>query len=432
VLYSRIYLVDSESNPLKGHGVVTKTPKQFESAFESYAVARQIGCGGSGTVFEVRTPEGQTLALKLLNIVQTSKQKLKRFQNEIRFCQRPASPHIVQVIDYGRTADGSLFYVMPLYSGTVRDLIRKKLNPEEVLPHFGQILDGVEAAHLLGVYHRDLKPENLLHDAAGKRIVLGDFGIASFGEDELLTLVETGPHERLANFVYAAPEQRNAGKAVDHRADIYALGLILNEMFTGDIPQGTGFRLVKDVAPPFAYVDDLVSMMMQQQPENRTDSVARVKIELMARGNRFIELQRLDALKKEVVLDSEVQDPLISDPIRVIKVEDFRNRKLTVKLNRPINRNWEQCFRMRATAYRGTVSAAMMLFQGDVVSISVDDNFAPQALAALKQFCENTNELYAEETRKAHRKELDRARIQQAHRVAEEEARLKVLNKLQI
>ena len=68
---------------------------------------------------------------------------------------------------------------------------------------------------------------------------------------------------------YAAPEQRIAGKAVDQPADIYALGLILNEMFTGEIPQGAGFRKIKDAAPDFAYLDELVDLMMQQQPEQR-------------------------------------------------------------------------------------------------------------------------------------------------------------------
>lgn len=87
---------------------------------------------------------------------------------------------------------------------------------------------------------------------------------------------------------------------------------------------------------------------------------------------------------------------------------------------------------MRATSYSGNVSAAMMLFQGDIVTISVDEHFAPQALAALKQFCESTNELYAEEARKAHAKELAQHRAELVRKVAEEEARLKVLQRLQL
>jgi serine/threonine protein kinase len=103
----------------------------------------------------------------------------------------------------------------------------------------------------------------------------------------------------LANFAYAAPEQRISGKAVGQRADIYALGLILNEMYTGQIPQGTGFRQIKDIAPEFGYLDELVAIMVRQQPEQRPESVTKVKEDLIGRGNQFIQFQRLETLKKE-------------------------------------------------------------------------------------------------------------------------------------
>lgn len=77
------------------------------------------------------------------------------------------------------------------------------------------------------MWHRDLKPENILHDPIENRLVVSDFGIAHFTAELMHTLVETKLAERLANFHYAAPEQRRPGGLVDHRADIYALGLIL-------------------------------------------------------------------------------------------------------------------------------------------------------------------------------------------------------------
>src|SRR5258708_6905228 len=207
---------------------------------------------------------------------------------------------------------------MPYYGSTLRDLIKKQLPMGERLPLYVQVLDSVEAAHLLGVCHRDIKPENVLYDSTTKQIVLADFGIARFTEDELLTIIETGPTERLANFAYAAPEQRIAGKTVGQPADIYALGLILNEMFTGEIPQGAGFRKIKEAAPDLAYLDELVDMMVQQRPEQRIQSVARVKQELIERGNAFVNLQKLELLKKQVVPESDVNDSIIADPIRVV------------------------------------------------------------------------------------------------------------------
>jgi serine/threonine protein kinase len=231
-------------------------PKMFLGTFEDYTtVGDPVGNGGSGTVFKVRTSDGDILALKLLDRSKTPRAKLKRFRNELQFCSQPRSKHIIHVIDSGRTDDGSIFYVMRFYPKTVRNLIRDRLPQGELLPLYSQILDGAEAAHLLRACHRDIKPENLLYDSDAKQIVLADFGIARFVADELLTVVETGPNERLANFAYAAPEQRLPGKDVDQRADIYALGLILNELFTGEVPQGTGFRKIKDVAPSLAYLD---------------------------------------------------------------------------------------------------------------------------------------------------------------------------------
>jgi serine/threonine protein kinase len=101
---------------------------------------------------------------------------------------------------------------------------------------FSQILDGVEAAHLQNVIHRDLKPENILCDQNFATIAIADFGTARFTEDILATAIETGPSQRLANFQYAAPEQRTVGGDVQATADIYALGLMLNELFTGSVP----------------------------------------------------------------------------------------------------------------------------------------------------------------------------------------------------
>jgi hypothetical protein len=297
--------VPTSSGPGKRLSTVgNKELKAFTSAFDTYTVQRQVGSGGSGVVFLVKTSDGQNLALKLLDRSKAPRQKVKRFQNEIQFCQRQASDRIVRVLDYGQTPDGSIFYVMLYYGSTLRDLINKQLPMGERLPLYVQVLDCVEAAHLLGVCHRDVKPENLLYDSSSNRIVLADFGIARFREDELLTIVDTGPSERLANFAYAAPEQRKAGNVVDQPADIYALGLILHEMFTGEIPQGTGIRKIRDSAPDFAYLDELVEMMRQQRPEQRIQSVTRVKQELIGRGNNFVNLQRLDQLKKQVVPES--------------------------------------------------------------------------------------------------------------------------------
>ena len=206
---------------------------------------------------------------------------------------------------------------MPLYSGTLRDLMAKGIGPKSVLPYFGQILDGVEAAHLQGVWHRDIKPENILFSDVNDTLVVADFGIARFEEEDLLTAVETKDGDRLANFLYSAPEQRIRGKTVDNSADIYALGLILNEMYTGAVPQGTSFRRVSEVSAEYAYLDGLIELMLRQDSSSRP-SVADVKRQLIARGNEFVSVQRLDSLKSQVVPDTEVNDPILRNPISLV------------------------------------------------------------------------------------------------------------------
>jgi serine/threonine protein kinase len=413
---------------------MAKAATVFETAFETYTVVRQVGSGGSGIVFLVKTSDGQDLALKLLDRSKTPRKKVKRFQNEIQFCQRQASERIVRVLDYGQSPDGSIFYVMPYYASTLRDLIKKQLPMGERLPLYVQVLDSVEAAHLLGVCHRDIKPENVLYDSATNRIVLADFGIARFTEDELLTIVETGLTERLANFAYAAPEQRIVGKAVDQPADIYALGLILNEMFTGEIPQGTGFRKIRESATDYAYLDELVDMMMQQRPEQRIPSVARVKQELIGRGISFANLQRLDSLKKQVVPESEISDPIIADPIRVVEKVDWSvsESTLTLRLNQPINPKWEQCFRYRATSFSTTFSHRNISFNGDRVFIHVNEHFLPQGIQYLYQYIPPANEEYATQVTQEHRKEIEQRRGELQRRVREQEARIRILQNVPI
>jgi serine/threonine protein kinase len=406
--------------------------KVFASAFDDYTVVRQIGCGGSGTVFEVKDSAGNRWALKAMDAAKSSRKKLKRFQNEIQFCYRSSSKHIVRVFDFGKTDDGSIFYVMPLYPTTLRGHMNAGIGKSEVLPIYSQILDGVEAAHLLGVCHRDIKPENLLYDTETNSLVLADFGIARFKEEDLHTIVNTGGDERLANFAYAAPEQRLAGKEVDFRADIYALGLLLNEMFTGSIPQGTGFQRIVSVDPDFGYLDELVDVMIQQQPERRIGSASKIKEELIGRGHQFMELQRLDEVKRQVVPESEINDPLVADPIRLIDKEDYSNNTLILKLNRSVNDVWVACFQKRATRFSSNVSSAMVSFRGDRVNILVNEHFLSEGVNFVKEYIAAANEEYAAHVKREHQRELEQRRAELRNRILRQEARIRALQKVQI
>jgi len=224
----------------------------------------------------------------------------------------------------------------------LRKVMNAGISREKILPYFSQLLAGVQAAHLQNVVHRDLKPENVLFNSQNNRLVVADFGIAHFEEEELYTAVETRDGTRLANFQYASPEQRSRGLSIDHRADIYALGLMLNEMFTGEIPQGTKYRTIASVAPEYGYFDELVNSMIRQSPAERPSPIRAINDELIARGNDFIESQKLNQLKQTVVPESEIDDPLILNPIELVDVDYDNHHHLVFKLSQDLNMDWVQ------------------------------------------------------------------------------------------
>lgn len=314
----------------------------FETAFRTYEERGVLGQGGAGKVFECVDSDGRSWAVKVLDPAHTTSDRLGRFKNEYTLSLRHPHEHIVAVADVGFTMKGGSkvpFYVMPYFDDSLRALMKAGVSAARVLPFFGQVLDGVEAAHKLGVVHRDLKPENILYSKATGRLVVADFGIAQFGADLLATIVETGSGDRLANFAYAAPEQRVKGSKVDSRADIYALGLILNELFTGQIPGGTDFRTVSSVAPAFGYLDELIAGMLRQDSTKRPQSIEVVKLDLAARGNAFIERQQLDKLKGQVVPESKVSDPLLDAPPRVVHAA-WDEDVLTIDVSEALNQDW--------------------------------------------------------------------------------------------
>jgi serine/threonine protein kinase len=196
----------------------------FNTTGETYSVEGIEGEGGTSTVFRVVDSEGKRWGLKCLKPDQATTSRAKRFLNELNFCLKSSHRNVVRVLDHGFVLRGEKkypFYVMPLYPSTLRKVLKQGVPPVKAMHYFSEILDGVEAAHLQNVWHRDLKPENVLHDPASDMLVVSDFGIAQFMVEAMHTSVETKPHERLANFQYAAPEQRTGGVSSSIRDPIY-------------------------------------------------------------------------------------------------------------------------------------------------------------------------------------------------------------------
>lgn len=400
---------------------------KYRSAFSEYSLVRPIGEGGSGIVYEVVDTEPRRYALKCLTPKKATTQKLKRFQNEIRFCQRTDHKNIVRILDTGRSLLGVPFYVMELFACTLQDQLGT-LKADEVLPVFSEILNGVEAAHLNQVTHRDLKPQNILCDPSEHRYVVADFGVASFAEEELYTSVETHPNQRLANFQYAAPEQRSRGRRVDTKADIYALGLMLNQMYTGEIPLGTQYKKIERVAPSFSYLDDLAEQMIRQDP-NQRPTIAEVKEQLIARQQQFVSLQKIHELTKQVVPEAVVTDPLILDPIRPTAF-DYDEGRLLARLNRTPNSRWIQLFQSQAATQFVGMGPNQAQFYGTLAAVPAKKEIIVQQKSYVEGWIRNANGLYAESVQKSN--EFERHQKEQASQgeLAKERERQEILKLL--
>jgi serine/threonine protein kinase len=388
----------------------------FETATNTYASTGSVGDGGCGTVFQVTDVDGDTFALKLLRDTDTNKRK--RFKNELAFCRRNQHDRIIRVVDEGVYPDGAKhlpFYVMPLFASTLRRFMQAGIAQDQVLQIFTDILDGVEAAHLQGVMHRDLKPENLLV-TTDQRIVVADFGIAHFREEELFTAVEARARDKLANYRYAAPEQLNPGGKVDGRADIFALGYILNEIFTGDVPRGAGYRRIGEVAPNYAYLDPLVDSMIRQSPLNRPASIGKIKEELIARGNEFIAKQRLDNAGRAVVSEAVPHDPLEGLDIQVLGYGGYADGVLRLRLSAAPPPDWTSL--MQSGEF--CANPQSVVFQGDQAVLRITESTARQAFGHFKAWVETVNQVYRRQ-KAAENQRREAERVEREIKKAEEE-----------
>lgn len=407
---------------------------EFKTAFGVYRAERALGEGGAGVVYAAIDDQGDLFAIKVLDPARATQDRLKRFKNEYLFGYRNQHPRLVRVVDQGLTIiDGieAPFYVMPRYAESFRSVLRRGLKPEQALAAFAQILDGVEAAHLLNTVHRDLKPENILANGLAD-LVIADFGIARFEEEDLFTAVETRQGDRLANFIYAAPEQRRRGGSVDQRADIFALGLILNECFTGEVPQGTGYRLVGQVSPSNAWVDDVVAQLIQQAPSERPHNIAAVKALLALRSDQFLTRQKLSDLSKTVIEEQEIDDPLAMTPPTIVAA-DYDHGMLIVTLDRPVTPRWISALQnMGNYSFIQGAQPEQFRIRGREARVPAREYDAQAILDTFKSWLPLATQTYARQLGNEKREEAERRRAELQAEREELERRERVRSSLRI
>ncbi|HEY9676483.1 MAG TPA: serine/threonine-protein kinase [Drouetiella sp.] len=209
-----------------------------------YKIESVIGQGSAGTVYKaVQELIGREVAIKVLHDYLVSDQEfIKRFTQEAKASSRLSHPNIITIYDFGTIPQGNRPYIaMDLLKGTpLSDLLgeRNHLTVEETIPMFKQVCGALAEAHRQGVVHRDVKPENIvLVERSGQKLfpIVVDFGIARLVQEESDVARITRTGTVCGSPTYMSPEQCTSSK-VDHRSDIYSLGVVIYETLTGEVP----------------------------------------------------------------------------------------------------------------------------------------------------------------------------------------------------
>lgn len=257
----------------------------LEAALEErYVIEGEAGRGGMGIVYRARDLRHQRyVALKVLRGT-ASEMGAVRFRREIALASRLQHPHIVPVFDSGEAA-GRLWYTMPFIDGESlgdRRRRRGRLSTDEAIRFLRELADALACAHSAGVVHRDLKPDNIL--LSGDHAVVADFGVAKALHDatvEAMVPVTERATGVAGTPAYMAPEQARGEPGVDHRVDLYALGVIGWELIAdaSPAPEGEEPPLPPDVPVPLRR---LLRRLRAASPEDRPKGAAQVRDELEA------------------------------------------------------------------------------------------------------------------------------------------------------
>ncbi|MCX8157239.1 MAG: serine/threonine protein kinase [Verrucomicrobiae bacterium] len=277
--------------------------QRIAAAFPHLEIVGLIGRGGMGFVFKARQPHlDRWVALKLLpDKLARDPYFAERFNREGRVLAKLNHPNIVSVYDFGKTEE--FYYLLMEYVDGVnlrQAMQTGRFSPTEALAIVPKICEALQYAHEQGVLHRDIKPENILLDARG-RVKIADFGIAKVVGEERPPLTLTGTGATLGTPHYMAPEQLESPNQVDHRADIYSLGVVFYEMLTGELPIGR-FAPPSARTPVSSSVDEVVFRTLEKDRERRFQSALEVKtkVELLtASGSASVAARPLPVLLRE-------------------------------------------------------------------------------------------------------------------------------------
>lgn len=263
-------------SPTRG---IDEVPEPFEPSvlngkFDDLEVIELLGAGGMGVVYLARQLKlDRLVALKVIRPdVANSDEFAARFEREARALACLSHPNIVGIHDFGER-DGLFYCLMEYIDGTsLAELsMAQSLTPTESLQIVSDICNAMQFAHDNGVVHRDIKPNNILVNTQGQ-VKIADFGLAKLNELDASVMTQlTQTRQVFGTPKYMAPEQTESAKEVDHRADIYSLGVVFYELLTGELPIGR-FDLPSQRVQVDVKLDDVVLRALEKHPERRYQS----------------------------------------------------------------------------------------------------------------------------------------------------------------
>jgi serine/threonine protein kinase len=271
----------SSSKPSKGWQ--PPTLEEMQAMLPQYQFVSLLGLGGMGAVYKaVQVSLDRPVAIKVLPIDlvdDDETQFAERFKNEARTMAKMNHPSIVNVFDFGETQSGLLYIVMEFIDGTdVSQMIASqgRLPEDYALSITAHVCDALNYAHRNGIVHRDIKPANILINMEGA-VKVADFGLAKASDASQGGITKTNLAMGTPDFV--APEALIAGIPLDGRADLYAIGVMLYQMLTGEIPRGLWTLPAAKVGTDPRF-DAIITKAMQTDREMRYQSAAEIRQEL--------------------------------------------------------------------------------------------------------------------------------------------------------
>ena len=265
----------------RSRAFVPPTIEHLSKVFPALEIIKLLGVGGMGAVYQARQKKlDRLVALKILPQEFAYDVKFAlRFTREARTLAKLNHPNIVSVFEFGNVQD-TYYFLMEFVDGpTLRDVISAgQLSPEEALAMVPRLCDALQFAHDKGVIHRDIKPENILLAQDGSATI-ADFGLSRILGYEGPSTALTDTHQIMGTLRYMAPEQLAGAGNVDHRADIYSLGVVFYELLTGELPIGR-FELPSKKVSIDVRLDEVVLRTLEKEPQRRYQAASEIKSDM--------------------------------------------------------------------------------------------------------------------------------------------------------